>query len=168
MPPDPRAIVTAYLDAASRHDVDAALRHLDDDFELTFSGGPSMGKEAMTAALGWDAGVGGRLDWVVVEEDGPELVVEGTETNAFFRLLGAEPLAFRSRFRVGGDGRITHQHHEVRGPGAGYEEALAEAVAWAGEHEPDELAEIYPDGRLVYSEEMGRRWVALLRRWRKA
>lgn len=167
--PEPRAVVASYLDATSRHDIDAALRHLSDDFELEFVGGPSIGKDALKSALGWDRGVGGRLEWEWgADAGGPEVVVEGRETNAFFQLLGVDPLPFRSRFVVGDGGLITRQRHEASGPGAGYDEALARAVEWAQEHEPGELAQIYPEGRLRYSEAMGRRWVALLRRWRGA
>lgn len=165
---DRRAVVTAYLDAVNRHDVDQAMRHLSDGFRLEFAGGPSMAKADMASMLGWDAGVEGRVGWEIVAEEASEVVVEGQETNEFFRLLDVGHLRFRSRFRVDDDGRITHQRHEVQSLGDRYGEVLAEAVAWAQEHEPEELAEIYPQGRLIHSEAMGRRWVALLRRWRKA
>lgn len=166
--PDPRAVVASYLGATGRHDVDAALRHLSDDFELQFVGGPSIGADGLRSALEWDRGVDGRLEWDWVAAAVTEVVVEGRETSAFFQLLGVEPLPFRSRFLVSEEGLISRQRHEVHAPGAGYEEALARAVAWAEQHEPGELARIYPEGRLVYSEAMGRRWVALLRRWRGA
>lgn len=112
--------------------------------------------------------MGGRVEWEVVEEDGRDIAVDGTESNEFFRLLGVGPLPFRSRFRVDHDGRIVWQRHESEGPGPDYAAALEKAVAWAEQHQPDELAEIYPDGQLVYSEAIGRRWVALLRRWKAA
>lgn len=166
--PDPRAIVTAYLDAVNRHDIDGALACLSDDFTLEFVGGPAMGKAGMASAMGWDAGVGGRVQWEVVEEGAREVAVDGTESNEFFRLLGVGPLPFRSRFRVDDHGRIVRQRHQSQGPGSDYASALAEAVAWAERKEPEELAEIYPNGELVYSEAMGRRWVALLRRWKEA
>ncbi len=57
------------------------------------------------------------------------------------------------------------QHHEADWAGVSIDDALAPAVAWAEEHAPDALAKAYPEGRMIYSEETGRHWVALLRRW---
>lgn len=162
-----KTTVNRYLSAVDRHDIDAALALLADDFELRFRGGPTMDREALARAMGWDVGTQGSLEWEVVSEEGAEITVEGTETNEFLRLLGVPPLPFRSRFTVNEDRLIEHQLYEVDWSGVSMEDELAPAVRWAEEHAPGELAEIYPGRKLVYTEEMGRRWVALLKRWKK-
>jgi len=63
-------------------------------------------------ALGW-AGTEGRVDWRITDEDADEITIESEETNEFLRLLGVEPLRFRSRFSFGDGGLIARQAHEV-------------------------------------------------------
>lgn len=163
----PEDTVVRYLTLANEHDVPAALACLADSFELRFAGsGYAMTKDAVVDALAWDAGTGGHHEWRVVEADGPTVTVEGRETNEFLELLGIEALPFRSTFEVGDDGRIRGQTHAVDWGDVTLEDAMDPLVAWASRNEPEELDAIYPEGRIVYTEEMARRWVALARRWR--
>ena len=166
---DPRATLRSYLRHVNDHDVEGALAHLAEDFRLSFPNGPELDRSAMESAMGWDAGTEGRVDWESIESEEPdEIAIRGQETNEFLRLLGIPPLPFRSHFRFDDAGLILRQRHAVEWPDPPVEEALAPAVAWAEVNEPETLAEIYPDGHLVYSEAKGRRWLGLLRRWRDA
>lgn len=161
--------VRRYLDHANAHDVSGALACLDDAFELEFAGsGHVMPKGAVGAALGWDAGVQGRMDWEVVGADGPHVTITGQESNAFLSLLGIERLPFRSTFEVTENGSIRRQVHEVDWGDVSLDAAMQPLVEWARSHAPDELAEIYPEGRMHYTREAGARWVALAQRWRQA
>jgi hypothetical protein len=168
MAADPTETVIAYLDAIDRHDIEVALGHLAEAFVLEFVGGPSIGKAELRPALGWDAATESRTLRDVIEAWDSTVVVEGRQSNEFYRLLGLGPVPFRARFEVGDDGLIHHQHYEAGGPGPAYTGRLAAAVAWAKEHDPEELAAIHRDGRILYSERMGRRWVSLLRRWNES
>lgn len=160
--------VDRYLTLANEHDVPAALGCLADSFELRFVGSEfAIGKDAIADALAWDAGTDGQNEWRVVGTDGPRVTVEGQETNEFLSLLGIEALRFRSTFEVDDDGRIASQTHRVEWGDVTLEDAMEPLVAWASRHEPEELDAIYPEGRMVYTEEMGLRWVALARRWRE-
>ncbi len=162
----PLEVVARYLARLNEHDVPGALEHLADGFQLEFANGPTLSKADLASALGWDAGTQGRVEWRIASPSPSEIAVEGQETNEFLSLLHIEPLDFRSRFRVNDDGLILHQVHDVDWTGASVSDSLAPAIEWAAEHAPDELARAYPGGRMIYSEETGRRWVALLRRWR--
>lgn len=164
---DLQDVLASYFEHVNRHDVAGALAHLTERFQLEFGGGPTLNKEEVARALGWDAGTEGRVEWRIVSASGNEVSVEGEETNEFLNLLGVPPLPFTGRFEFDESGLIARQHHVVEWPGASIDQALAPAIAWAGEHAPEELARVYPDGRLVYSQESGRVWVALLRRWRR-
>lgn len=161
--------VERYLTRTNEHDVPGALACLADSFELRFAGSEyAMRKDGLADALAWDAGTGGHNEWRVVEVDGRKVTVEGRETNEFLEILGIEALRFRSIFEVDDDGRIASQTHAVDWGDVTLEDAMEPLIAWASRNEPEELAAIYPEGRMVYTEEMARRWVALARRWRTA
>ena len=161
----PRDVLASYLAQLNDHEIHRALEHLAEEFRLEFKGGPTLSKSDLSSALGWDAGTQGRLEWSIVSETLETIAVEGEETNEFLTLLLIEPLAFRSEFRFNDDGLISHQVHDVDWTGVSVSDALAPAIEWATEHALDELAQAYPQGKMVYSEETGRRWVVLLRRW---
>ena len=161
--------VTDYLTHIDSHDVEAALSCLADTFELEFPGtGYSMTKEDARSALEWDAGTGGKLNWRIVDRAGRQLTIQGHETNQFLELIGIGELAFRSTFEVTEAGRIGRQIHEIDWGPTTLGQAMEPLLAWASENAPDDLAEIYPDGRMIYTRPMAERWVALARRWQSA
>ncbi|MDX1393849.1 MAG: nuclear transport factor 2 family protein [Gemmatimonadota bacterium] len=157
-----------YMEAINRHDTRAALACLSRDFVLEFPGGAKLDRGGMESALGWDAGTKGRVEWSVVAERGNVITIEGEETNEFLRLLEIGPLPFESRFELDDHGLIAKQMHRTDWGGVSVEEALSPVLAWARQAAPAELAEVYPDGRMTYTEEAGRAWVDLLRRWSRS
>lgn len=165
---DAERILRSYYDAVQRHDVDATLAHLADDFEIDFGGGAVMDKKGAAVAYGWDAGVGGRVDWRIVEQEERSIVVQGEERNDFLELLGIDRIPFRSTFNIDDDGRIARQTYQADWGSHSVPDAMAPAIEWARVNAPEDLAEAYPEERLVYSEASARRWVALLRQWRGA
>jgi hypothetical protein len=46
--------------------------------------------------------------------------------------------------------------------------AMKPLIEWAREHEPNELEAVFPNERMVYTEEAARRWISIARRWRAA
>ena len=165
--PTAEQAVNRYLTHLNEHNVRAALDCLAETFQLQFSGTDYvMSKEAAADALAWDAGAKGHLEWQVVSADERRVTVEGRETNEFLSLIGVGSLAFRSTFEVTERGKIERQSHHVDWGPVTLEAAMKPLVEWALQHEPDELAEIYPNGRMLYTRSMAERWVALARRWR--
>jgi len=161
--------VELYREAVNRHEVEEALSYLAEDFTLRFVGTDfEMSKSDARRALGWDAGANGHIEWEKVTGNAEHLTYEGKETNDFLQLIGIEELRFKTTFELDGDGQIREQLYELHLGQASPEEAMKPAVDWALRHRPSELHEIYPDGRLEYSEEMARRWVKLLREWKAA
>src|SRR5215475_8954324 len=51
---------------------------------------------------------------------------------------------------------------------ASFNAALKPALDWARKERPQELSEIYPDGKFIYNTQMAKRWLTLLRDWREA
>jgi len=162
--------VELYREAANRHQVEDALSYLAEDFTLRFVGTDfELSKSDVGRALGWDAGASGHITWEKVSSEADSATYEGRETNDFLQLIGIEELRFRSTFQLNGDGKLIRQHYEsLPGQYPSVEDAMKPAVEWASRHRPSELQEIYPNGRLEYSEEMAQRWVMLLREWRAA
>ncbi len=44
--------------------------------------------------------------------------------------------------------------------------ALQPVIEWATAHRLEDLAKVYSDGQLIYTDETGRLWIALLEKWR--
>ncbi len=157
--------VKLYRAALNDHDIETALSLLAKDYQLRFAGTEVLlSKADLPRILGWDRGVNGHIEWDI-KGDAEALTFEGRETNDFFELLGIAHLRFRTTFRLDVKGRIIEQSYETLPAQVSTEEAMKPAVQWAQRNRPAELREIYPDGRMIYTEDMGRRWVALLREW---
>ena len=156
----------SYLAALNRHDVAAALSHLSPAFRLRFPGDVSLGRAELPTVIGWDAGTHGRVDYdyLIVEDDHVSAVL--SESNDFYTLLDLGEVSSHATFRFDADGLIVEQWYEPVSPRRTVPEALEAPLAWGRAHRPAEVDQLLPGGRMQYSEEMGRRWVAFLRAWR--
>ena len=162
-------IVATYLGHVSNHSLQEALACLTPEFELGFAGSEfTLGKSQTATALEWDVGANGRLEWRPVDESSHTVTIQGSEGNDFLDLIGVGRLSFRSVFTVSVDGLIARQVHDVSWGEVGLSEAMIPLTAWASEHEPEELAEIYPGEQMTYSRPMAVRWVRLARKWKDA
>ncbi len=158
--------VQLYRAAINKHDIETAMSLLAEDYKLRFVGTEFVvSKDSLPRMLGWDTGVNGHVEWEIAKDKTSPLTFEGRETNDFFQLLGISHLRFRAVFRVNVDGKIIEQLYEIHPNQPSWEEAIKPAVAWASQHRLGEVQEIFPNGQIVYTEEMGRRWVALLGEW---
>lgn len=90
------------------------------------------------------------------------------EENDFTRLLDFAGWETKLILRFTGDGKIKEELVILLGSGPSFEEKFQPALDWLGANYPDDLAEIYPNDQFVFSGENARRWIALLREWRKA
>ncbi len=161
------AVVRLYLDHLVDHATLNALACLAPEFEMEFAGaGFTMSKSQAATALEWDAGANGRLDWQVVDESPRMVTIQGSEGNDFLDLIGIGTLGFRSVFTISSNGLISHQLHETSWGEVSLSDAMAPLISWASEHDPKELAEIYPEGQMSYSGPMAVRWVRLAEKWK--
>ena len=160
-------IVTVYLDHLADHATQDALNCLAPNFEMEFAGaGFTMSKSQAATALEWDAGANGRLDWRLVDESPRTVTIQGSEGNDFLDLVGIGALGFRSVFTISPPGLISHQLHETSWGAVSLSDAMAPLISWASEHDPEELTEIYPEGKMSYSGPMAVRWVRLAEKWK--
>lgn len=165
--PDPRSVVEAFLAAANRHDREAALALLAEDYVFRETGSlQGMDREDMGDLFAWDEVIESRAHYEALEVGEGEIVGVFSETNALYRALGIPRTSCRLTFRLR-DGLITEQIIEqVLGEGPTFEEALAPFLEWAEENSPDDVEQLLPDGALVFNPRMAARWLVLLDRWR--
>ncbi len=88
--------------------------------------------------------------------------------NDFSRLLDFAGWETKLELRFTGDGKIQEELVILLDSGPSFEEKLQPALDWLGAHYPDDLLEIYPNDQFVISGENARRWIGLLREWRRA
>lgn len=167
--PQPKDRLDAFLDAINHHEVDQAMSSLAEDFHLVFVGfGVSMTKEETRGALAWDAGANGRVSYTQIEILENTITGILTEENDFLRLVGIPELKSRNTYVLDEQGLINQQLYEPIPGQPSFQEAMQPAVTWAVEYRAAELAEIYPDNQMIYTEDMARRWVTLLQEWCEA
>jgi hypothetical protein len=126
----------------------------------------SLTRADLALALGWDTSTNGYFAYDSLDIGTAEISGVLTETNDFYKLLGLEPATSRTTFRFDADGLICEQLYEPLPPLRSVAEALEAPMAWARRERAAEFEMLAPDGSVVYTEDAGRRWVALLREWR--
>ncbi|HMB89528.1 MAG TPA: nuclear transport factor 2 family protein [Rhodothermales bacterium] len=165
---NPKDQLDAYVQTVNAHHLDQALALLAEDFRIQFIDyGSSMTKEEVRTALEWDAGTNGHISYEDLEVDGRRVSGMFTEVNDFLTLVGIKALKSRNTYVFDKQGLIREQLYERLPNQRSFQEAMQPAVEWAEQHRGDELAEIYPGNRMIYSREMAQRWVRLLREWRQ-
>jgi len=165
--PDPRSVVEAFLAAANAHDREVALALLADDYVFREAGSlQGMDRDDMADLFAWDEVIESRAHYEALEVSEGEIRGIFSETNALYRALGIPRTSCQLTFRLRSL-QITEQIIEqVLGDGPSFEEALAPFLEWLEENSPEDVDRLLPDGALVFSPKMARRWLVLLDRWR--
>ncbi len=158
-----------YIQAVNDHDIDRVMGFLADDFQLHFTEYEmTLSKAQMRDVLGWDKGVNGKVSYDQLKMEADSITGIFTERNEFFKLLGIDSLRAEVKYRFDNSGLISVQTYRALPDQPSFQNELEPAVEWARKNRPDEIAEIYPQDQINFNEEMGRRWVALLKEWRQA
>jgi len=158
-----------YIKACNNHDIPKILGLFTDDFQLHFTEyDMKLGRDEMKDVLGWDKGVNGRISYHNLTVRGDTVSGVFTERNDFLELLGIEKLQAKKTFTFDKNGLIVEQVYTPLPDQPSFTEKLTAVVEWAEKHRPDELNEIYPDRQILFNQEMGRRWVTLLKEWKKS
>lgn len=158
-----------YIKALNQHDIEKVLGFLADDFELYFvEFDSSMDKKAYVDVLGWDKGVNGKVTYENLEIEGNTIKGLFTERNQFFDLVDITEMKATITYRFNENGKIVKQSYTALPDQPAFQEKMQPVIEWARAHMPNELEEIYPQNQMIYNEEMGKRWVALLKKWKAA
>lgn len=165
----PNDQLNAYVKALNLHNLEQVISFLAEDFRLeVVDYGSTMTKAQTLAALEWDAGTNGHMSYDDLEVEGHRVTGIFTEVNDFLTLVGIEALQSQNTYVFDEQGRISEQRCRMLPNQPSFQEAMEPAVVWATVHRAEELAEIYPENRMIYSRKMAQRWVRLLREWHQA
>ena len=151
------------------HDIEKALSFLSDDFHLHFTDYDFIiDKKGIVNVFGWDKGVNGRVSYKNLVVEGDSITGLFTEQNDFFKLVGIDELKAKITYTFDKSGLIVKQSYTPLPDQPSFQEKMQPAIEWARENRPDEITEIYHQNQMQFNQEMGERWVALLKEWKKA
>jgi hypothetical protein len=95
-----------------------------------------------------------------------EWKVEFNEQNDFSKLIGypgwkgTELISFNSKKKIQ---QVIYIPNDAN---PNYKKWLEPAIAWLKKNKPNELDEVYKNGKLVQSAATAKKWVSLLKTWR--
>lgn len=162
-----RDALDAFLTADTE---DEAMRHVADDFALLVvrsdGSARALDRDQLADAAGWRTATNTRYTYKDLWFEGKKAQGVFSESSDFYRLLDSEGWTARLTFRFDDAHKITSIDYEPLSDQARVGAAMSEAVAWARQNRPDELAAIYPNDEIVRSGEAARRWIELLHAWR--
>jgi|SoiMethySBSTD1v2_1073268.scaffolds.fasta_scaffold01796_3 hypothetical protein len=160
----------AYRRAYNQHDSKAVLSFLAPDYEFKVAKSTyKVAKKDLSGLLEWDFATNAHTTYSDVEEKGNAISAVLTEQNDFYKSIGISERKYRFTFIYSEAGLIKEAILEqALSDAASFEAALKPALDWARKERPQELSEIYPEGRFIYNRQMAKRWLALLQDWRKA
>ena len=159
----------AFITAHNDHDLEKALSFLSDDFQLHFTEYDiKVDKKEIANVLGWDKGVNGQVSYKNLVVEGDSITGWFTEKNDFFKLLGIDDCKAKITYTFDKSRLIVKQTYTPLANQPSFHEKMQPAVEWARENRPDELNEIYHQNQMQFNQEMGERWVELLKEWQKA
>lgn len=159
----------AYHTVSNKHLIEETLNYLTNDFELFFIDYEiKVNKEQMKDILGWDKAVNSTSTYRNLRIMGDSITGLFTEKNDFFRLLGKKKHKAIISYHFNDNGLIYKQTYKSLPNQSSYQGSLQKAVHWARQNQSGEIAEIYQNNQLHFNEEMGIRWINLLRKWKKA
>ncbi len=158
----------AYFNSLNDHDIEKILNFLTDDFVLHFTDfNFNIDKKGYVDVLGWDKGVNGRVSHEKLTAQGDSITGIFTEQNDFLNLVGIKELKATVSYQFDEFEKIIKQTYTPLPDQPSFQEKMQASLAWAKVNRLTELEEIYPNNQMVFNEEMGKRWVMLLKEWKK-
>lgn len=160
-----REVVTGFVDAVNRHDIDSIVERVHPTIHISFAGlTPFEGKERVRSYFEWFAGYGARWDLDIVNAEPGHAHCRLDTFDRWSEIAGISPLRYsRVDFDVDGElvARIETEFTDSSSDALG--RLLESFTPWAIEHYP----ELYTDdGDYDYSFSNGARMVDVMRQWR--
>lgn len=163
--PKPASRLKAYQEALNSHDVDRVMSFYAEDIRFEVIGGHvKKGKENLRGWAEWDAAVNCHLTFTDLVVRGDTVTCKAIEQNDWYRLAGIEKVYYGSNTIIFRDELITKIKAELTEESArAIGEAFQSITEWASQERSQQLAELMPEGKIVYSAETAKGWLALLR-----
>lgn len=169
-PTGPQEVVTGYLNAHNRNDIEAVMNYYHDDAVLIIPGQPPI--DDIRKAEAWDAAINSKLEYSSWDVRGDTVVIgKITEKNNWFKRAGIKSIEYEPGSKmVVTNGKISEVIMAPITPES--LEALNQMyegfLTWMNENHPEKLEELMPGGELIVSEEMALQWFALLDEWQRS
>jgi hypothetical protein len=161
--------VETYVQSLNEHDLEKALSMLSNDFKLHFTEYDArVDKKGMVNILGWDKGVNGMVSYEDLAAEGDSVTGLFSEQNDFFKLIGINEFKAKVSFTFDESGLMVKQSYTPLPNQPSFLEKMQPAIEWAKKSRPEELAKIYRDNQIQFTEQMGKRWVLLLKEWKRS
>ncbi len=148
--------VTAYVDAANRHDRDAIDAVITDDIVFELNGSNiATGRGQFRIILDNDAGLNTILEFVNCRQEGNTVICEAIERNDFLKAAGINELYYASEVITFKNGVIQKISATLSsGSAKAQEEFTQPFILWVKENRPEELAKVMsPDGKYKWGRE---------------
>ena len=158
--------IDTYLNA---HSPETKGKYMSDDYRSFFiekKGEGETKQQALKSFLKWDAPLHPDVTILNHTVNGTTWKIEFNEQNDFSKLIvfpgwkGTEMIRFNSK-RM-----INEMIYIPDDTNPNYKQWLQPAVEWLQKNKPDELGEVYKDGKLIQTPETAKKWVSLLQLWR--
>jgi len=159
--------IDSYLNA---HTVEAKGKYMSEDYRSFFiekKGEGETREQALQSFLKWDAPLHPDITILSHTINGNTWKIEFNEQNDFSKLIGFPGWKGREMIRFNSKKMIDEMIYIPDDTNPNYKKWLQPAVEWLQKNKPDELSEVYKDGKLVQTSETARKWVSLLQLWRK-
>jgi hypothetical protein len=170
-PPGLKRRFQEYRRAYSRHDVQAVLSFLADDYVFRVANSDyKASKKELVGNLEWDFALNARTAYEDLQLRGNTIRVIIIDENDFYKGLGlVGPRKYRFRYEYDEKGQIKEGIIEqyLTDPEE-FTKAFNALTEWAKKERPQELAEIFPNNHMEFKKELAGRWIALMREWHKA
>jgi len=158
--------IKTYLNS---HTIESKSRYLADDYHSFFieKKGEGEDKSALQSFLNWDAPLHPDVTILNYTVNGNEWKVEFNEQNDFSKLIGFPGWKGTEIFKFNSQKKIYEMIYIPNPSNPSHKKWLQPAVDWLQKNKPNELNEVYKNGKLIQSSETVRKWVELLTLWHK-
>jgi len=159
--------IESYLNA---HTVETKGKYMADEYRSFFMERKGEGEnkeQALHSFLNWDAPLHPDVHTLNYTRQGNTWKVEFNEQNDFSKLIGFPGWKGTEMIRFNSKKMIDEMIYIPDDTNPNYKKWLLPAVEWLQKNKPDELNEVYKDGKLIQTSETAKKWVTLLQFWRK-
>ena len=160
--------MSAYMNASNPEE---KTKYMAEGFRSYFAeNGKGVGKnreQVVASFMKWDGPMHPDVPIKKYTRDGNTFTVYFVEKNDFTKLIGFPGWKGKADFVFDAQKLITEFIYYPDSTNPPYKPYLQPAIVWLQKNKPEELNEVYHDGKLVQNEEAARHWVRLLNGWKK-
>jgi hypothetical protein len=159
--------IKSYLNA---HTVETKGKYMAGDYRSFFMEKKGEGEnknEALQSFLNWDAPLHPDVEILSYTKNGNTWKVEFNEQNDFSKLIGFSGWKGTEIIRFNSKKMIDEMIYIPGDRNPDYKRWLQPAVDWLQGNRPNELNEVYKDGKLIQTSETAKKWLSLLQLWQK-